>query len=857
MTPESLQKLLETGEYESGDSLARRIAAARSQLLATRGEAWADLVVVVRQALERYSLVVQRGYRANAVVRVPSQPPWPSREQWDQASVTADRVDSRQFRLQCRPWQPDWLPEHEGSVVERAVAASPSRTESKLRADPLVAQRMGFERATSAGQRDAIRSIYLTPPETNVLIVLPTGAGKSAVFQFAAVHNRALGDGMVVVVVPTTALARDQEARYRQLAERAEQPLPEGVPLAFHGGLTDDERVALMRAVSNGELPILFASPESLLGALQRPLLVAAERGLVSIFAVDEAHIVVQWAEFRPHFQALSGFRDALQGRCPDGHRFRTVLLTATLTVEGFDVLTSVFGPLVVVAEVALRAEPGYLISPCADDAEKLRRLDDGLYHLPRPLIVYTTLRKDAEDLHTRLVDRLGFRRVRCVRGGDMSDVDGEEILRGWNVGDIDIIVATSAFGLGVDQSEVRSVVHACLPESIDRWYQEVGRGGRDGGSSIALLIADEEDRTTAKRMAIEKLLLPETAWRRWTPMLRAPRLQDFDDRQSSGTISIPLGTLTQGNDVLTERDEDWNFRTLTMMVHAGMLRFSHAMPPSRSSFDHVGDGEEDNAVASSRTTPHAHITFVSTDHLDEDRFCQRFSQARSRRVTADRRDAARLQVLLDGKQSVHELLRETYTIPRAKIFVPSTAGDCPTSRRQGRARRDRGFPTLVRPSKVPKNDVHDILLGLFRELRPDYHGPLLVRYEPRSDWSFGEGLRELAVRLATLGVVEFAWPASILGDLDWAHLAARGPGHYVFAADEDDESMPDPWQVARLTVLHAPHDGALKCTLGLVRPYHVVLVPAGLADPHTPPRSFDARTHMDLPTFQARIRAR
>ncbi len=247
----------------------------------------------------------------------------------------------------------------------------------------------------------------------------------------------------------------------------------------------------------------------------------------------------------------------------------------------------------------------------------------------------------------------------------------------------------------------------------------------------------------------------------------------------------------------------------------------------------------------------------MSTDHLDEDRFCQRFSQARSRRVTADRRDAARLQVLLDGKQSVHELLRETYTIPRAKIFVPSTAGDCPTSRRQGRARRDRGFPTLVRPSKVPKNDVHDILLGLFRELRPDYHGPLLVRYEPRSDWSFGEGLRELAVRLATLGVVEFAWPASILGDLDWAHLAARGPGHYVFAADEDDESMPDPWQVARLTVLHAPHDGALKCTLGLVRPYHVVLVPAGLADPHTPPRSFDARTHMDLPTFQARIRAR
>src|SRR5687768_17012424 len=114
------------------------------------------------------------------------------------------------------------------------------------------------------------------------------------------------------------------------------------------------------------------------------------------------------------------------------------------------------------------------------------------------------------------MVNELGFRRVRCVRGGDMASAQGDEILRGWNAGDIDVVVATSAFGLGVDQSEVRSILHACLPESIDRWYQEVGRGGRDGRASVALLVADEEDQRTAERMAKERLLHARTAWARW-----------------------------------------------------------------------------------------------------------------------------------------------------------------------------------------------------------------------------------------------------------------------------------------------------------------------------------------------------
>lgn len=854
MKPDQLQTLLTTGSCDDGRSIALRIAAAREALIKSDGAAWADFVVLVRQALERWALARYKGNRAGAVVRVSSRRPWPSRDQWELAGVVADTVDSNTVRLRCQPWQPAWLPEMDARVVEEAVAAVHRPLRASTPADPLVARRMGVVSATSAGQRDAIRSVYLTPPGSNVLVLLPTGAGKSTAFHFAALHNAAIGDGMVVVVVPTIALARDQEARYRELATQARQELPVGVPLAFHGGLSDGERIAMRRAVASGELPILFASPESLLGTLQRPLLAAAEKGLVSAFAIDEAHIVAQWAEFRPHFQAISGLRDALKDHSPKATPFRTLLLTATLTEEGFDLLTNIFGRLLVVAEVALRTEPAYLLATCPDHTEKQRRIDEALYHLPRPLIVYTTLREDAEALYARMKNQLGFRRARCVRGGDMADAQGAEVLRGWSTGEIDVVVATSAFGLGVDQSDVRSVLHACVPESIDRWYQEVGRSGRDGRASVAILIADEDDKRTAARMAKERLLLPDTAWVRWSAMRRAPRPPELADQSDEHhTISVPLNTVTAGNDVATERDEDWNFRTLTMMVHAGMLRFSYSLPREKL----PRGAEDDDAVGGASTTPYAHVRIVHDDHLRRDRFVERFAAARAKRVDADRQDVIRLRALIDGARSVHDLLRETYAIPKARVVVPRTPGSCPRSRRERIARHDRGFPLLVRPADATRRDVDEVLLQLFRELPREYHGPLLVRYERQSDWSFSDELRELSERLATLGIVEFAWPETSFGALDWIALCTRAPGRYVFAAERDDEPAVSPWQVPRLTVLDGPDRAELLRALGVVRPRHVMLAPKDLPDPFAPQRSFNARMHMDLPAFLERIRPR
>src|SRR5262249_16651052 len=153
----------------------------------------------------------------------------------------------------------------------------------------------------------------------------------------------------------------------------------------------------------------------------------------------------------------------------------------ATLTAESLETLRLFFGRnSQVVSETQLRPEPGFLLRAEKSEEERSRHVIEALRFLPRPLILYTTRREDAEQW-TTLLRTVGFQRLQLVRGGDVSGEGGDEVLRDWRTRAVDVVVATSAFGLGMDQSDVRSVVHACLPESIDRYYQEVGRGGRDG----------------------------------------------------------------------------------------------------------------------------------------------------------------------------------------------------------------------------------------------------------------------------------------------------------------------------------------------------------------------------------------
>ena len=149
--------------------------------------------------------------------------------------------------------------------------------------------------------------------------------------------------GLTLVVVPTVALAHDLAHQVRELCGRIGADTT--TPLAWHADLPDAERQVIKRAIRDGQQPILFASPEAVLQALSPALFDAAERGLLRSLVIDEAHLVAQWGnDFRPEFQSLTGVREELLKVCPPMSRFRTTLLTATLTPESFTTLRTLFG---------------------------------------------------------------------------------------------------------------------------------------------------------------------------------------------------------------------------------------------------------------------------------------------------------------------------------------------------------------------------------------------------------------------------------------------------------------------------------------------------------------------------------
>src|SRR5262249_29245097 len=152
--------------------------------------------------------------------------------------------------------------------------------------------------------------------------------------------------GLTVVVVPTVALALDQEERFRNLLRDHEQGRRwSGLSLAYHGGLDSEAKNGIRDGIRNGSLPIVFVSAEAAVGALRGPLFDAARQGRLRTFAIDEAHVVSQWGQsFRPEFQSIAGLREALLAVCPEGAAFRTLLLSATLTAESFETLRELFG---------------------------------------------------------------------------------------------------------------------------------------------------------------------------------------------------------------------------------------------------------------------------------------------------------------------------------------------------------------------------------------------------------------------------------------------------------------------------------------------------------------------------------
>ncbi len=313
----------------------------------------------------------------------------------------------------------------------------------------------------------------------DTLAVLPTGSGKSAIYQVAGVS---IG-GLTLVISPLIALQRDQ---LRSLTEREHGARHVGAAM-LNSAQRAHERQDVLEQIAQGDLDFLFVGPEQLANPDTLDAIRCGAR-FVGLFAVDEAHLVSEWGqEFRPEYLRLV---DALAelGRPP------VLALTATASPPVQADITRRLGmndPQVVVADFD-RPNISLAMRHTRSDKPEAQAIDeacvDVLIGQDTPALVYVLTHARAEALAERL--RLAAFRVAAYHGGLPARARAAA-QDDFFSGRLDIVVATSAFGLGVDKPDIRTVVHAGVPASLDDYYQEIGRAGRDGETATAILVHD------------------------------------------------------------------------------------------------------------------------------------------------------------------------------------------------------------------------------------------------------------------------------------------------------------------------------------------------------------------------------
>ena len=313
----------------------------------------------------------------------------------------------------------------------------------------------------------------------DTLVIMPTGGGKSLCYQLPAL----LLDGLTVVVSPLIALMQDQVNQLHQLDVQA----------AFlNSTLTNREYVNIANRVRSGEVRILYVAPETLL----RPeTLVLLEQSRLACLAVDEAHCISEWGhDFRPEYRQLQQMRQRFpQAAC--------VALTATATLRVREDIRRLLGIEAAGEFVASFNRPNLFLAvePRRDKlGQTLEFLEQ---HRGQAGIIYCSARKQVDALAAELAAR-GWPTLPYHAGMDAATrrQNQNEFIRA----DAAIMVATVAFGMGINKSNVRFVLHYNLPKDIESYYQEIGRSGRDGLSADCLLLHSRADAITIRRFIDE-----------------------------------------------------------------------------------------------------------------------------------------------------------------------------------------------------------------------------------------------------------------------------------------------------------------------------------------------------------------
>ncbi|MBF7058336.1 ATP-dependent DNA helicase RecQ [Weissella confusa] len=325
-------------------------------------------------------------------------------------------------------------------------------------------EKFGFD-SFKPGQAEVLEALTAGK---NTLAMLPTGGGKSLIYQMMG----NMRDGLVIIVTPLLSLMQDQVARLNYAGE------PKVV--ALNSTLPQDARRTILRSLD--QYKFLFVSPE-MLG--QTVVQSALRKVKINLLVVDEAHTIVSWGpDFRPDYLALPQIHKKLG-------QPQLLLLTATATPKMMTDITVPFGlpesDWFIYRQSVDRPNIYLHTETLANEGQKRERLADLVRQLQGPGIVYFSSRKLATSMADWLAENTG-RRVAAYHAG-LDTMSRYRIQQQFMLGQIDVIAATSAFGMGIDKDNVRYVIHYHLSNDLANYLQEIGRAGRDGEQSAAILL--------------------------------------------------------------------------------------------------------------------------------------------------------------------------------------------------------------------------------------------------------------------------------------------------------------------------------------------------------------------------------